>query len=682
MINGVDIKYAFIGDANTQGLGACAWQTGSSPNGDPAADAMASAIAHELQESTSDPDLNAWYDNQGEENADKCAWTFGTTYRAGNGSLANMNLGGLDFLIQQNWVNAAGGYCALTAPSGPALTSISPASGGPNTSTQVTIAGVSLSGGTVSISGSGVTASNVVTAANQITASFAIAAGATAGPRNVTVVTSGGTSNALAFTVSAPPPTLTSIAPASGVTGTVVNVTLAGANLAGASFKGAIGGVSVSNVISSAVQVTATFTIASNASPGSRNVTVTTPGGTSNAVTFTVNNPVTTFAPIRINAGGGAYTDTQGNLWSADSNFNIGTALSTTNHIAGTADQPLYQTLRQSPFISHLIYSFSVPNGNYNVTLGFAEFRFAAAGQRIFNVAVNGTVVLNNLDVYQTAGGNTALSKTFPVSVAGGQIAIQFIGVKDDPIINTIQIVSSAGKPSVASISPSSGAAGTAVNVTLTGTDLAGASIGSMAGVTAGNVRSTATQVTATFTIASTAASGPRSVTVNTTAGTSNAVTFTVTSGAAAFGPIRINAGGGAYTDSQGNVWSADSNFNGGSAQSTTNAIAGTADPTLYQTFRLVPFSAPVTYTFKSVPNGSHTVTLGFAESRFTGPGQRIFNVAINGTPVLTNFDIYQTVGGNMAMTQTFPVTVTGGQIAIQYSSVKQDPIINTIAIQ
>ena len=40
---------------------------------DPAADAMASVLAHELEESTSDPDLNAWYDSKRNENADKCA---------------------------------------------------------------------------------------------------------------------------------------------------------------------------------------------------------------------------------------------------------------------------------------------------------------------------------------------------------------------------------------------------------------------------------------------------------------------------------------------------------------------------------------------------------------------------------------------------------------------------------
>ncbi len=73
---------------------------------------MASIISHELEEAVTDPDLNAWYDTRGQENADKCAWTFGSQSTAGNGASYNMTFGGRNWLIQQNWVNASGGYCA------------------------------------------------------------------------------------------------------------------------------------------------------------------------------------------------------------------------------------------------------------------------------------------------------------------------------------------------------------------------------------------------------------------------------------------------------------------------------------------------------------------------------------------------------------------------------------------
>ena len=51
----------------------------NSPNNDFGADAEVNTLTHELEETNTDPQLNAWYDSVGNENADKCAWTFGTT---------------------------------------------------------------------------------------------------------------------------------------------------------------------------------------------------------------------------------------------------------------------------------------------------------------------------------------------------------------------------------------------------------------------------------------------------------------------------------------------------------------------------------------------------------------------------------------------------------------------------
>jgi hypothetical protein len=93
ILNGAYIKYSFVGDAAGPSLGACAAQAAHSPNGNPGVDAMVSVVAHELEESVTDPNLNAWYDSSGEENADKCAWTFGAVYAATGGGAANMKLG-------------------------------------------------------------------------------------------------------------------------------------------------------------------------------------------------------------------------------------------------------------------------------------------------------------------------------------------------------------------------------------------------------------------------------------------------------------------------------------------------------------------------------------------------------------------------------------------------------------
>jgi hypothetical protein len=111
-INGQTVKYSFVGNPD-RCPSSCAAQT-TGPNGNAGADGMASILSHELEEAVTDPLGNAWYDRRGQENADKCAWTFGTESTASNGAKYNVVLGGHQYLIQQNWVNAGGGKCAMS----------------------------------------------------------------------------------------------------------------------------------------------------------------------------------------------------------------------------------------------------------------------------------------------------------------------------------------------------------------------------------------------------------------------------------------------------------------------------------------------------------------------------------------------------------------------------------------
>jgi len=83
------------------------------PNGDFASDAMASNIARVVSNSVSNPSGDGWYDRYGLESADKCFGTFGQTYTTANGALANVQWGGRDYLIQQNWVNDRHPRCAM-----------------------------------------------------------------------------------------------------------------------------------------------------------------------------------------------------------------------------------------------------------------------------------------------------------------------------------------------------------------------------------------------------------------------------------------------------------------------------------------------------------------------------------------------------------------------------------------
>jgi hypothetical protein len=114
------VRYSFVGNAK-RCLTSCAEQGTVSPNGNPGVDGMLSVVAHELEEATTDPDpRSGWADSRGQENADKCAWTFGHFQtQTANGSWANMHLGTRDYLIQRNLYHNLNGsgkdYCMMDA---------------------------------------------------------------------------------------------------------------------------------------------------------------------------------------------------------------------------------------------------------------------------------------------------------------------------------------------------------------------------------------------------------------------------------------------------------------------------------------------------------------------------------------------------------------------------------------
>jgi hypothetical protein len=178
----------------------------------------------------------------------------------------------------------------------PTLTSITPNQGLRGTTFGVTLTGTNLNGVTaVTITPAvGITITGVTVGATQITATFTITTTAPVGPRIVAVTNPVGTSNGVPFIVVAP--TLTSIAPTSGTRGTTVHVILTGTNLASASSV-TVSGTGVTCTITgtpTATTVNASCVITATATTSARTVSVVTPSGTTNGVTFTVLGPTLT----------------------------------------------------------------------------------------------------------------------------------------------------------------------------------------------------------------------------------------------------------------------------------------------------------------------------------------------------------------------------------------------------
>jgi hypothetical protein len=179
-------------------------------------------------------------------------------------------------------------------PPPPTLTSINPTSGaqGQNLSSIILTGSNFQSGATCSF-GAGITVNSCAfNSATQLTASISISSSATLGSRNVTVTNSDSQSSTLpnGFTVTVagppPPPALSSINPTSGARGQ----NLTGVILTGNSFQSGAtcsfgAGITVNScTFNSATQLTASITISSTATVGSRNVTVTNPDSQSSTL--------------------------------------------------------------------------------------------------------------------------------------------------------------------------------------------------------------------------------------------------------------------------------------------------------------------------------------------------------------------------------------------------------------
>ena len=174
----------------------------------------------------------------------------------------------------------------------------------------------------------------------------------------------------------------------------------------------------------------------------------------------------------RVNCGGPAYTDSKGNLWSADIRKDTddswgslswtddyeglppfyGSQRRTYDPIRGSNDWPLLQHFRYGRH--KLAYEFPVPAGEYDIELLFIEpwygtgGGFDCRGWRVFDVAVNGELMLEDLDIWKEAGHDSLLWKSIRVRATDGQIRITFPRVSSgQAIISAIAISACDANP-------------------------------------------------------------------------------------------------------------------------------------------------------------------------------------------------------------------------------------------
>ncbi|MBD3287344.1 hypothetical protein GF337_00935 [candidate division KSB1 bacterium] len=146
----------------------------------------------------------------------------------------------------------------------------------------------------------------------------------------------------------------------------------------------------------------------------------------------------------------------------------------------------------------------------------------------------------------------------------------------------------------------------------------------------------------------------------------------------------RINAGGNHYTDMDGNTWDGDRayaigefGYLGGQTSTTNDPIARTDHDPLFNSERY----GLQAYQFH-VPNGKYQVRLLFADIYFTGPNERLMNVDIEGERKITDLDIYEEVGHDVALIYTFSdIDVSDGLMEITFSGSVRKPKISAIEV-
>ena len=392
-------------------------------------------------------------------------------------------------------------------------------------------------------------------------------------------------------------------------------------------------------------------------------------------------NPATTGAvAYRLNAGGGAVSTAAGEF-AADAFFTPapGTTYASTANVSGTTAPVLYRSERAGGRFS---YALPVSNGSYSLVLHFAEFYWTQPGQRVFDVAVEGRKVLTNYDIVRKVGPFAATTETLQVTVTDGVLNLDFSalfseGGRDQAKVAAIEVLAP-----VSAASPPTAYAGASQTLTLPTASAQLAGSGSAAPGHAlvayrwrqvsgpDSARFSSVSVAAptisalvagsyVFSLVATdergAASAPSQVTVTVNPATIGAVAY------------RLNAGGAAVTASQGE-FAADAYFTPAPGTTYVNSrplTVAPADPVLYRSER-----AGTRFSYAlPVSNGSYSLVLHFAEFYWTQPGQRVFDVAVEGRKVLTNYDIVRKVGPFAATTETLPVTVTDGVLNLDFSA-------------
>ncbi len=136
----------------------------------------------------------------------------------------------------------------------------------------------------------------------------------------------------------------------------------------------------------------------------------------------------------------------------ADKYYSGGSPNSTTDTITGATPDTVFKTERYGAF------KYEIPvtaNGSYTITFHFAEIYQTAAALRNFSVAVEGTTVIRDLDLFSVAGHDGAYSETVRnVQVNDKKVTIEMIAGVENPTLAGLAVYSADGQLDTTVVEP------------------------------------------------------------------------------------------------------------------------------------------------------------------------------------------------------------------------------------
>jgi large repetitive protein len=503
-------------------------------------------------------------------------------------------------------INAGDHYTYVAQP---VISSIAPAAGPTTGNTSVTITGTHLTGTTAVAFGAAAASNVTVVSDTRVTATAPAHAAGTVDVKAVTIGGTSATSAADGFSYFALP-AVSGISPAAGPVSGGTAVTITGTNLAGATAVSFGGTAALGFTVNSASQITATAPAGSAGSVA--DITVTTPAGTStdgaaDHYTYTAGPAVTALSPARGPATGGtSVTITGANLTGASAVTFGATAATGFTVVSAT------QITATAPSGTASVVDITVttPNGT-SPTSAADAFTYVAVPAVSALSPTSGSTTGGTSVVITGTGLTGASAVTFGASAATGftvNSATQITAIAPagsagtvDVTVTTIGGTSATGSPDhytflalpvVSALSPVTGPVGGGNTVTISGTNLTGATAVKFGAASASFTVSSGSQITASAPVGS---AGTVDVTVTTPDGTSATAAadqYTYGNGPAvsavspATGPL---AGGNLVTITGANLAGATAVKFGSTAatgftvnsatQITASAPAGTAGP-------------------------------------------------------------------------------------------------------